>query len=96
MPTVDADVSLVGERPDWESEKKVRRDYIAESHRVIMLFGDNLGDFIPCVRRAPLAPCSEGGTIASRLALTTEHDAYWGVGWFILPNPMYGSWTSVK
>jgi len=96
MPADDADVSLVGERPDWQSEKKVRRDYIAESHRVIMLFGDNLGDFIPCVRRSPLAPCTAGATRASRHALTLEHDAYWGTGWFMLPNPMYGSWTSVE
>ena len=75
MPADDADVSLVGERPAWGAEKKVRRDYIAENYRVIMLFGDNLGDFIPCVRRTPLAPCTEGGTVANRLALTTEHDA---------------------
>ena len=92
----DADVSLVGERPDWGSEKKVRRDHIADSYRVIMLFGDNLGDFIPCVNRRAQTPCTEGGTIANRLALTNEHDAYWGAGWYVLPNPMYGSWTSVK
>jgi acid phosphatase len=95
MPAAGSDVSLVGERPEWQSEKKVRRDYIAQSHRVIMLFGDNLGDFIPCVRRSPLAPCTEGATRASRHALTIEHNAYWGTGWFMLPNPMYGSWTSV-
>ena len=96
MPADDADVSLVGERPEWQSEKKVRRDHIAETHRVIMLFGDNLGDFIPCVRRSPLAPCTAGGTRANRLAKTLDHDAYWGTGWFMLPNPMYGSWTSVE
>ena len=96
IPAGDADVTLAGEQPDWGSEKKVRRDYIARNYRVIMLFGDDLGDFIPCVRRKPIAPCETGGTIANRLALTTEHDAYWGAGWYILPNPMYGSWTSVK
>jgi acid phosphatase len=96
IPAQDADVSLAGERPDWGSEKKVRRDYIAENHRVIMLFGDDLGDFIPCVRRRPVAPCTDGGTIANRYSLTDEHDAYWGAGWYVLPNPMYGSWTSVR
>ncbi len=96
IPAGDADVTLAGERPEWGAEKKVRRDHIAENYRVIMLFGDDLGDFIPCVRRAPIAPCSTGGTIANRFALTAEHDAYWGAGWFILPNPMYGSWTSVQ
>jgi len=96
IPAADADVSLVGERPDWGSEKKVRRDHIAENFRVIMLFGDDLGDFIPCVRRTPVAPCTEGGTVANRFALTAEHDAYWGAGWYILPNPMYGSWMTVQ
>lgn len=94
IPAVDGNVTLAGERPDWGSEKKVRRDYIAEYYRVIMLFGDDLGDFIPCVRSTPVAPCTTGGTIANRLALTNEHDAYWGAGWYILPNPMYGSWAS--
>jgi 5'-nucleotidase (lipoprotein e(P4) family) len=95
IPAVDSEVSLAGERPGWGSEKKVRRDYIAERYRVIMLFGDDLGDFIPCVRRTPSGPCTQGGTVANRLELTTEHVAYWGAGWYILPNPMYGSWTSV-
>ncbi len=96
IPADEADVSLAGEQQDWGSEKKVRRDYIARNHRVIMLFGDDLGDFVPCVRRSPVAPCETGATIANRLALATEHDAYWGAGWYILPNPMYGSWTTVK
>jgi acid phosphatase len=96
IPADDAEVSLAGERPDWGSEKKVRRDHIAENFRVIMLFGDDLGDFIPCVRRRPLAPCIEGGTIANRYTLTDEHAAYWGAGWYVLPNPMYGSWASVR
>ncbi len=96
IPADDADVTLAGERPDWGSEKKVRRDHIALRFRVIMLFGDDLGDFIPCVRRRPVAPCTTAGTITNRFALTTEHDAYWGAGWYILPNPMYGSWTSVR
>jgi 5'-nucleotidase (lipoprotein e(P4) family) len=96
IPADDADVSLAGERPDWGSEKKVRRDHIAGNYRVIMLFGDDLGDFIPCVRRTPVAPCTTGGTIDNRFTLTAEHDAYWGTAWYLLPNPMYGSWTTVR
>ena len=96
IPVDDADVSLAGERPNWGAEKKVRRDHIAENFRIIMLFGDDLGDFIPCVRRRPMTPCTEGGTIAHRYALTDEHAGYWGAGWYLLPNPMYGSWTSVR
>ena len=96
LPANESNTSLSGERPEWGKEKIVRRDWIAKNYRVIMLIGDDLSDFIPCVRRRPVAPCTDGGTIANRYALTDEYDAYWGAGWFILPNPMHGSWTSVK
>lgn len=94
---VDAQyVMLSGERPEWGKEKRVRRDYVAENYRVIMLMGDDLGDFIPCTRKKPSHPCTQGATIASREAATRKHQDYWGNGWYILPNPMHGSWTSVK
>ncbi len=89
-------VMLSGERAEWGKEKSVRRDFVAENYRVIMLMGDDLGDFIACTRKNPLHPCTEGATIASREAATLEHRDYWGNGWYILPNPMHGSWTSVK
>lgn len=89
-------VMLANERPEWNREKSVRRNLIAETHRVIMLVGDDLGDFIPCTRKRPQSPCTVGATIASRRELTQEFGAYWGAGWFILPNPMHGSWTTVE
>ncbi|HSD69706.1 MAG TPA: HAD family acid phosphatase [Woeseiaceae bacterium] len=93
----DADhVMLANERPEWDREKVVRRNLIAQSHRVIMLLGDDLGDFIACTRSSPRAPCTEGATIASRSKATNDYRDYWGAGWFILPNPMHGSWTTVK
>lgn len=95
MPTDASHVLLSRERPDWGGEKQTRRDYVAKSYRVIMLVGDDLGDFMPCVRRRPGGGCTEGGTIANRYALTDEHREFWGTGWIILPNPMHGSWTSV-
>jgi 5'-nucleotidase (lipoprotein e(P4) family) len=89
-------VMLAGERPEWTQEKKVRRDAIAAEHRVVMLFGDDLGDFLACVRKRVIAPCAEAATRESRQAAVEKHAAYWGNGWYILPNPMYGSWTSVQ
>lgn len=89
-------VMLSAERPAWGKEKKVRRDHVAENYRVIMLMGDDLGDFIPCTRKNPVHPCTEGATIASREAATLKHQDYWGNGWYMLPNPMHGSWASVK
>jgi len=49
-----------------------------------MLFGDDLGDFIPGVKKA-ISP-------EKRQDLAAFYREYWGVRWFILPNPMYGSW----
>ncbi len=93
----DADhVMLANEIPAWDREKVVRRNLIAQTHRVIMLIGDDLSDFIECTRSSPRAPCTNHATIASRREVTYDHRSYWGAGWFILPNPMHGSWTTVK
>ena len=70
------------ERPEWTSAKFVRRDEIAATHRVIMLLGDDLNDFL-FVRKSNLQQRSE---------LAEKHQNYWGQRWFMLPNPDYGSW----
>jgi 5'-nucleotidase (lipoprotein e(P4) family) len=94
---VDADkVMLVGQQPGWSKEKSIRRDFIGRSHRVIMLMGDDLGDFIPCTRKRPVDPCTEAATSESRDAISEKYQDYWGNGWYILPNPMHGSWVSVR
>lgn len=84
---------LVGEQTDWTREKRFRQYHVAETHRVIMLFGDDLGDFLPCVRAKPITPCT-AATAKERSRVTRQHSEYWGSGWYILPNPMHGSWTS--
>ena len=89
-------VSLADERPDWKREKLVRREHIGENYRIIMVIGDDLGDFVPCARKKVVAPCTEPGTRASRTAALDTYAEYWGHGWYILPNPMHGSWTSVR
>jgi len=96
IPVTADYVMLSSERPGWSKEKKIRRDFVAEDYRVIMLVGDDLGDFIPCTRKSPTHPCTERATIASRAAATLEYQDYWGNGWYILPNPMHGSWASVE
>ena len=89
-------VMLAYERDDWTKEKVTRRQYVAKTHRVIMLFGDDLGDFIPCVRAKPSGPCTEAATAASRKQAVAQAADRWGNGWYVLPNPMHGSWTTVK
>ncbi|MDJ0699290.1 MAG: HAD family acid phosphatase [Woeseiaceae bacterium] len=91
---VDAEHVLLADERGWTSEKSTRRAHIARTHRVIMLFGDDLGDFLTCVRKTIHDPCEVSASAASREQAILEHHEFWGAGWYILPNPMYGSWTS--
>ena len=70
------------ERPEWTSGKSVRRNSIAEKFRVLMLLGDDLNDFI-FVKKSDLQ---------QRTERAQQNQQYWGVRWFMLPNPNYGSW----
>ena len=72
-----------GERADWGNDKESRRRFVAENYRVLMLFGDDLADFISGYRTAP----------QERLRAALQHSE-WGTKWFMLPNPMYGSWEN--
>lgn len=85
FPDADADhVMLRGEIKAWGSAKGTRRAAVAKDHRIIMMFGDNFGDFVDDM----------GGDIKGRLAMMNKYKDYWGQSWFMLPNPTYGSWES--
>jgi len=72
-----------GERPEWAaSAKGPRRAYIAERYRILLLVGDDLGDFV----------VDASGTIVDRRSGTAPHEDWWGRRWIMLPNPTYGSW----
>jgi len=89
-------VLLAWERPGWNKEKFNRREYLAETYRIVMLIGDDFGDFVHCTRDKPLPPCTAGATRESRHAALDTYADFWGNGWYILPNPMHGSWTTVR
>lgn len=72
---------LRGARPEWKSDKSTRRAHVAQNYRVLLLMGDDLNDFVNAREK----------TKAEREALLHEHHAKWGTRWFMLPNPMYGS-----
>jgi acid phosphatase len=91
----DAEHVLLSEERGWTREKSVRREFVAQTHRVIMLIGDDLSDFIPCMRSSPKLPCTAAATNADRRSGVADYARYWGRGWYILPNPMHGSWTGV-
>lgn len=69
---------------DGSREKGARRQCIAREFRVAMMFGDNLGDFIDHVDGSPAE--------RRQRAADEGADARWGNTWFMLPNPVYGSW----
>ncbi len=72
-----------GEPPfNWPSDKSSRREYLAGRFRILLLIGDDLGDFVSGARDTP----------EQRVRLAREHSERWGTSWFLLPNPMYGSW----
>ena len=78
----DQDVILTkAERPEWGSDKTTRRELIAKSHRIVLLIGDDLGDFVSPAK----------GDLDQRHSLVFPHRARWGSNWIVLPNPLYGS-----
>jgi acid phosphatase len=82
-PTITGDKVLTRyELPDWTSDKTSRRSYVASTHRVLLLVGDDLNDF------------AYSGDIPpqERIDFARQYSEYWGKKWVILPNPMYGSW----
>lgn len=73
-----------GEQDDWASAKGTRRAFIARQHRIVMMVGDNLGDFVDGYKVS----------ISERQAIMDKNQAMWGDRWIMLPNPTYGSWES--
>jgi acid phosphatase len=71
-----------GEKAAWEDDKTSRREWVAQRYRVLALIGDDLNDFTSATNL----------TTAERDAILTSTAAEWGTRWFILPNPLYGSW----
>lgn len=70
------------QRGDPLASKGARRSKLARDYRIVMLVGDNLGDFTEEFR----------ADRRRRQAAVEAHAARWGTQWFMLPNPMYGSW----
>ncbi|MBB4153309.1 5'-nucleotidase (lipoprotein e(P4) family) [Sphingomonas jinjuensis] len=70
------------------SGKDARRWRIAERYCVVALVGDQLGDFSDLFNTGALA----ASPAARRSAALADPIAdEWGAGWFMLPNPVYGT-----
>lgn len=75
---------LKGDAPDG-SGKDGRRAMISQTHCVIALVGDQLGDIADLFNAKTLTPPER-----KAMAAVPAMDAMWGNGWFILANPVYG------
>ncbi len=68
------------------SDKTSRRQCVELDHDIVMLIGDQLGDFIGGL---------EETTPASRKALLGQYKENWGNTWFMIPTPTSGSWLDL-
>lgn len=81
-PVPNNQLMLKEERPDWTDAKTVRRDAIAQTHRVLLLIGDDFNDFFRLQSMPP----------KQRNAIGQQYRRRWGRSWILLPNPVYGTW----
>lgn len=65
------------------SDKTKRRQFVAKTHDIALLCGDNLGDF---------AQFYQGLTSGRRNKLVDRTKSEFGKRFIVLPNPMYGEW----
>ncbi|WP_058835880.1 5'-nucleotidase, lipoprotein e(P4) family [Luteimonas abyssi] len=68
------------------SEKLCRRRVAGRDYRVIMQFGDQIGDFVQVV----------ANTAEARDGLLEAYGDWFGERWWMLPNPTYGSWEPAE
>jgi len=64
------------------SEKRCRRELAGRQYRVLMQFGDQLGDFTEIIANTP----------EYRADLAARYESWFGRRWWVLANPTYGSW----
>lgn len=82
----DRDVLLMKNENDWTSDKVSRRELVAKDYRILLLIGDQLGDFLPLDETTL--------ELDSRKNLAETYDHMWGSKWFMITNPMYGRWEA--
>ena len=73
------------EKEAWDSDKSSRRTVVASSYRILLLLGDDLADFVSVANQSP----------TQRVEIAEQNSDKWGTKWFLLPNPVYGSWTDL-
>ena len=80
LGTVVKDCEQVG------SDKGCRRQLVGRTHRVLMQFGDQIDDFVDVIANTP----------DDRAKSVQRYLDWVGERWWVLPNPMYGSWVPAQ
>lgn len=91
LPVADDSVFLglgtvVKECEQNGSEKNCRRRLAGQKYRVLMQFGDQLGDFVEVT----------ANTNEARDALQQQYHDWFGERWWMLPNPSYGGYEPAQ
>jgi len=84
LPFDPARVQVIGKTA--ESDKAARRKALCEKYRIVLLVGDQLGDFLSVPKETPAA---------DRILLAKREAERWGRQWIALPNPTYGDWEHI-
>ena len=82
----DRDVLLMKNENGWTSDKVSRRKLVAKDYRILLLIGDQLGDFLPLDETTL--------ELDARKELADTYKHMWGSKWFMITNPMYGRWEA--
>ena len=82
----DRDVLLMKNENGWTSDKVSRRELVAKDYRILLLIGDQLGDFLSLDETTLV--------LDSRKDLADTYKHMWGSKWFMITNPMYGRWEA--
>lgn len=68
-----------------EKDKEPRRQQVMQNYEILMLMGDNLGDFHSVF---------DSTDAQVRENFTLENLGNFGKNWIVLPNPLYGTWMN--
>ena len=74
------------EQDDWGSKKGSRRAVVTKDYRVLLLIGDNLGDFVDGYKQGR----------PDRQQFIESDAGNWGTKWIMVANPTYGSWEAAS
>ena len=76
-------ILMRGEK-NWGSDKGPRRRLVGDQYRVLLIVGDNLGDFVDAK--------DNNLSFLDRKEIVTKYSQYWGTKWFLFQNITYGDW----